>query len=257
MRLVDSHCHLDFPIFDSDREEVLNACKQQGITDIIVPGVSKPTWQRLLTVCQSSDMLHPALGLHPMFMHEHSLADIEQLADAIKQHQPVAIGEIGLDFFVGGHDKQTQLDLFEQQLVIAKQYELPVILHIRKAYDQALASLKKHRISRGIVHAFSGSEQQAQHFIKQGFLLGIGGVVTYSKATKIRRIFKDIELSQLVLETDAPDMPLANAATKRNSPTQIPVILESLSKLRGEAASEIAQITTRNVEKLLFSEKLL
>jgi TatD DNase family protein len=252
MQLVDSHCHLDFPIFDNDRAEVLNECAGLGIETIIVPAVTADTWPRLLKACESSSMLHYALGLHPMFMNEHQAEHTQQLHDLIANTRPVAVGEIGLDFFVDGHDKQAQIDLFEQQLIIAKHYDLPVILHIRKAYDQALSLLKKHNITKGIVHAFSGSEQQAQHFIKHGFLLGIGGVITYDKATKLRRLFSQLPLTHVVLETDAPDMPLHNTDLSRNSPSQIPRILATLADIRNESADSIAKATTANVNSLFF-----
>ncbi len=253
MQLIDSHCHIDFPVFDHDRPSILEKCKQTGISDIIVPAVSANTWDRLLNVCQTSVMLHPALGMHPMFMQHHQPEHIELLSEYVSRHQPIAIGEIGLDFYIKEHDKQAQITLFEQQLLIAKQTSLPVILHIRKAYDQVLTLLKKHKITKGIVHAFSGSEQQAQHFIKQGFLLGVGGVITYEKATKIRRIFQNLPLSNIVLETDAPDMPLYNSTLDRNSPTQIPMVLEALAELRNESAEAIANITSSNVNSLFFS----
>ncbi len=252
MQLIDSHCHIDFPIFDDDRAEVLTQCKQAGITDIIVPAVSANTWDRLLSICNQDTMLHPTLGLHPMFMAEHNKSDIAKLEDYVKQFTPVAIGEIGLDFFVEGHDKQSQIALFEQQLLIAKKHHLPVILHLRKAYDQALVLLKKHNITQGIVHAFSGSEQQANHFIKQGFLLGIGGVITYDKATKIRRIFQQMPLTHIALETDAPDMPLADQTSSRNSPANIPSILSHLASHRTESLADIAAKTTLNIQTTFF-----
>ena len=252
MRLVDSHCHLDFPVFDHDREQILAECLKRGIEDIIIPAVTADTWDRLLAVCKSSPMLHYALGMHPMFMDQHKAEHVEQLGKKVDQTNPVAIGEIGLDFFVEDHDKQAQINLFEQQLNIAKQFDLPVILHIRKAYDQALTLLKKHKINKGIVHAFSGSQQQAQLYIKQGFLLGIGGVITYENATKIRRIFQTIPLSHIALETDAPDMPLAGATKKRNTPAQITDIIKCLSFLRKETQQEVATITTTNIKQLMF-----
>ncbi len=252
MHLIDSHCHLDFPVFDADRENILAECQQLGINDIIVPAVTTDTWARLLSVCESSAMLHPTLGMHPMFMDEHQPQHLAKLQQQIEQSNPVAVGEIGLDFFVEGHNKQAQIELFEQQLLIAQQYDLPVILHIRKAYDQALQLLKKYQIQKGIVHAFSGSEQQAQHFMQQGFLLGVGGVITYEKARKIRRIFSSIPLSHIALETDAPDMPIATATERRNTPTNISVIIKSLSTLRNQTLTEISEVTTENIQQLLF-----
>ena len=253
MELIDSHCHLDFEIFDPDRVEIINRCQQLGVAEIIVPGVSADTWDRLLTVCLQSTMLHPALGMHPMFMDQHQAKDISQLDEYVAKHKPVAIGEIGLDFYIAEHDKQSQTVLFEQQLEIATKYELPVILHVRKAHDQVLTLLKKHQITRGIVHAFSGSEQQANNYIKQGFLLGIGGAITHKRATRLRKLFSSLALSNIVLETDAPDMPLANMTNTRNSPENIPKIVATLAELRAESQEQIADISSQNVRQLLLN----
>ncbi len=252
MHLIDSHCHLDFEVFDQDRSDVLTNCQQLGITNIIVPGVTASTWDRLLTVCNQSEILHPALGLHPMFMQDHHDEHIQQLDQYVAQYKPLAIGEIGLDFYIDHYDKQSQLNLFEQQLSIATKYDLPVILHIRKAYDQVLTLLKRQKITKGIAHAFSGSEQQANAYIKQGFLLGVGGVLTHNRATRLRKLFSVLPLSAIALETDAPDMPLANMSNKRNTPENIPKIVATLADLRAESQEEIATQTSQNVKQLFL-----
>jgi len=252
MNMLDSHCHLDFEAFDHDRDEVIHHCQQLGVTDIIVPGVTAEKWPHLLDLCQNLPALHPALGLHPMFMAEHKSEHLVLLADYVEKYRPIAIGEIGLDFYLDGHNKQNQLDLFEAQLIIARDAKLPVILHVRKAHDQTLSLLKKHQITRGIVHAFSGSQQQAQLYIKQGFLLGIGGAITHERATRLRQLFSTLPLSSLALETDAPDMPLANMAKQRNTPENIPQIVATLAELRAESKKHIAKITYQNVKQLFL-----
>lgn len=251
MHLIDSHCHLDFSEFDTDRESILSHCEQLGVEKIIVPSVMACNWDRLLTICQQSDMLYPALGLHPMFMTEHRAEDLKNLTENIAIHKPIAIGEIGLDFYIPEHDKAGQILLFGQQLIIAKESGLPAILHVRKAHDQTLLLLKKHTVNGGIVHAFGGSEQQAQHYIKLGFLLGVGGAITHKRATRLRQLFSTLPLSSLVLETDAPDMPLADMSTQRNTPENIPAILNSLAEIRSESKAEIASVTTANCQHLL------
>lgn len=250
MALIDSHCHFDFEQFDSDRADILSRCQQLGVDKIIVPGVTANTWDRLLQVCQQSSHLFPALGLHPMFMSEHQPQDLHSLAEYLDHHRPIAMGEIGLDFYLADHDKSSQITLFEQQLRIASEYDLPVILHVRKAHDQALILLKKYPIKGGVVHAFNGSKQQAQLYIQQGFLLGVGGVISYDRATRLRQLFSELPLSALALETDAPDMPLQGQLTTRNSPEFIPNILAALTTLRPESADVIAHTTTHNVQTL-------
>lgn len=256
MQLIDSHCHLNFTVFDPDRDLVLKNCAALGIKHIIVPATVAAEWDQLLDVCQKSDSLHPALGLHPMFMSQHNNHDVVQLRNYLEAHHPVAVGEIGLDFYLPDHDKTQQLLLFEAQLELAKQFNLPVILHVRKAHDHVFSLLKKHQITRGIVHAFSGSQQQAENYIKQGLLLGIGGVITHLNATKVRKLVANLPLTSLALETDAPDMPLANMGHSRNSPENIPAILDALTELRSESRELIANTTTRNVVDLLFKEAI-
>ena len=252
MQLIDSHCHLDFPQFDHDRDEVISRCHSLGIKDIIIPGVRSTSWDKILKTCQQSDILHYALGLHPMFMQNHSQGDIAKLRDYVNRYSPVAIGEIGLDFYLKDHDKDSQTSLFEQQLHIAAATQLPVILHVRKAHEHTIALLKKHSISKGIVHAFSGSLQQAEQYIKQGFLLGVGGVISYPNAHRVRRLYSELPLSSLALETDAPDMPLNGMLhNQRNSPENIVTVLSHLTELRKETREQIANTTTQNVRQLL------
>jgi len=252
MQLIDSHCHLDFAQFDHDRDEVLARCRALDINDIIIPGVRCASWDMVLKICQQSDMLHYALGLHPMFMQDHSEDNIARLRDYVNRYNPVAIGEIGLDFYLKDHDKNSQTTLFEQQLNIAAETQLPVILHVRKAHEHTIALLKKHSINKGIVHAFSGSLEQAQQYIKQGFLLGVGGVITYPNAHRVRRLYTELPLSSLALETDAPDMPLHGMLRdQRNSPEKIADVLSQLSQLREETVEQIANATTQNVQQLL------
>lgn len=247
MQFIDSHCHLDFTDFDPDRDAVLKQCQQAHISDIIIPAVTVKRWSSLQLLCESQPMLHPALGCHPLFMTEHPVDAAEQLAAAVAQKRPVAIGEIGLDFYLPDYDEQAQLALFEAQLKVACDYQLPVILHVRKAHDSVLKRLRFYRPPGGVAHAFNGSQQQAEVYRSLGFKLGTGGMLTHKKARRIRRTFTDLPLSQIVLETDAPDMPLEGHQGERNSPAWIPEIAHTLSELRGDSLATVAQVTTDNV----------
>jgi TatD DNase family protein len=251
MHLIDSHCHLDFQLFDFDRVAILSRCQKLGIKDIIVPGVTADRWQNLIDICSGSESLHPALGLHPLFMADHKAEHLEQLKNLIDSSQPVAIGEIGLDFYLPNHDKQAQIDLFIEQLKLAQSAQLPVLLHVRKAHDKTISLLRKYPLISGIVHAFNGSLQQAEQYQKLGFLLGVGGAITHLKATRLRHLFSQLPLSAIVLETDAPDMPLAEMKQHSNTPENIPFILSSLASLRPESCQNIATITTNNLKKIL------
>lgn len=250
LHLIDSHCHLDFNDFDADRQVILTNCLQSGIEKIVIPGVTVNSWPKQIELCNSNPMLSLALGCHPMFMEEHPEDAAQLLDQAVHQYRPIAIGEIGLDFYVADANISAQLSLFEAQLDVAVKYALPVILHVRKAHDDVLKILRQKKLSSGIVHAFSGSAQQAAQYRDLNFLLGIGGALTYPRAQRLQRLFTELPLSQIVLETDAPDMPLCGHQGQRNTPENIPVILEKLSQLRDETCEHIAEVTTSNCRQL-------
>ncbi len=251
MRVCDSHCHLDFPEFDEDREAILAACRREGIAVLVVPGVCAAAWPRVLDLCARHPSLYPALGLHPMFLEEHEPDDVARLKQWVQRQRPVALGEIGLDFYLPEADRDRQQALFTAQLEIAQQHALPVILHVRKAHDAALSCLRRTPVKGGIVHAYSGSRQQAAHYIELGFCLGFGGVLTYPNARRVRQLAKELPLESIVLETDAPDMAPQGWKGERNSPLNVLLVLGELARIRGEHTELIAQVTTRNVEKIL------
>lgn len=251
MHLIDSHCHLDFQQFELTRAHLLSSCQQLGIADIVVPGVTALSWNKLLTVCQQSSMLHPALGLHPMFMEQHRPEHLIKLTEYISNHRLVAVGEIGLDFYIADHDKETQIELFTAQLKIAQTAKLPVLLHVRKAHEKVIELLKQYSLTGGIVHAFSGSLQQAKQYQELGFLVGIGGAITHPQASRLRKMVSQLPLSSIALETDAPDMPLHLMKQQHNTPENIPVILEALATLRSEGKNEIASTATVNCQRVL------
>ncbi|HKK04835.1 MAG TPA: TatD family hydrolase [Gammaproteobacteria bacterium] len=246
MELIDTQTHLDFPEFDADRAAVLAAARQAGVVAMVVSGVSAATWSRLLALTDAEPGLFPALGLHPMFLAEHNAADLTALAEAVERHRPVAVGEIGLDFQLRELDRPRQLELFEAQLAVARDARLPVILHVRKAHDEVLARLRRFDLVGGTVHAFSGSRQQAEHYLALGFKLGFGGAMTYSRARKLRTLAAELPLEALVLETDSPDLPPAAHHGERNSPAYLPEIAAVLAELRGEDPLNLARRTTDN-----------
>ncbi len=252
MTLIDSHCHWDFSIFDGDREGLLAACRREKITRFVVPGVMADRWPALIELVDNHEGMFGALGLHPLFMSQHRPDDIDQLTSALSDWHAVAVGEIGLDFYHGRDNQGPQVALFELQLRIARQFQLPVILHVRKAHDQTLAILRKIRPEGGIVHAFSGSEQQARQYIALGFYLGVGGAVTYDRAARLRRTLSALPLTSLVLESDAPDMlPAGVARGGRNSPLGLLPVVDLLSDLHQCSTDEIAEQTTKNVVSVL------
>jgi len=251
IELIDTHCHLDFPVFDEDRAKVVLDAKAQSVNAFVVPGVVARDWSRLLECCDAYGF-DAALGLHPCFIDQHRNSDLDRLAALLASEKVVAVGEIGLDFFVADQDQTRQMELFDAQLELAKQFNQPVLLHVRKAHDQVLKLLRQKKLSRaGIVHAYSGSEQQATQYADLGFKLGIGGSLTYDRAKKLRRIATDMPLSTLVLETDSPDIPLLKHRGMPNQPKRVREVAEVLAGLRGISLEELAHATSTTARKLL------
>lgn len=254
MELVDTHCHIDVEAFDSDRSQVLERARARGVRRILVPAIDAAHWPGLLRLCQQEQGLFPALGLHPVLLTRHQGADIQALEEAVDKHRPAAVGEIGLDFFITELDRDRQQQLFEMQLEVARNADLPVILHVRKAHDQVLATLRRIRVKGGIAHAFNGSLQQAQRYIDLDFKLGFGGMLTYPRSKKIRRLASQLPLSAMVLETDAPDMVVSAHHGERNSPEYLTDCLYALAEVRAEEPRALAEQTTRNACEALLLE---
>lgn len=252
MELIDTHSHIDLGIFSDDFQQVLCRARKDGVITQILPGVQKSGWDRIFKLCDMERDLHPAIGLHPMYLRHHTPSDLRKLSEHASSGKLVAIGEIGLDYFIEDADRSAQQQLFEAQLEIATAAKLPILLHVRKAHDQVQKILRrKHFCNGGIVHAFSGSLQQAENYLKLGFLISICGTITYDRAIKIRGVATQLPLESLVLETDSPDIPPSAFHGQRNSPEYLPEVLASLTKLRKESMEEIAEQTTKNARTLL------
>ena len=251
--LIDSHCHLDVDDFAGDRDAVLARCVADGVAAIIVPGVRRADFLAQQAVCAASPLLHAAYGLHPVYLDEHRDSDIATLRDWLQREKPVAVGEIGLDYFVEELDRRKQQELFEAQLQLAKEFELPVILHVRRSHDAVLATLRRYQLPRGgICHAFAGSPEQARRYRDLGFLLGFGGAATWERANRLRGTLRALPLDALALETDAPDIPPSFVERGgRNSPDFLLRIATILAAVKGVSVTELADATTRNVSTLL------
>lgn len=250
MRLIDSHCHFDAAEFDADRDAVLARARAAGVGEQIVPAIAAAGWPGLRALCTATPGLHAAYGLHPMFLAEHRPEHLDRLAEWVDREHPVAIGECGLDFFVEGLDRDAQQEYFEAQLVLAREHDLPVIVHARRAVDAVIAALRRVGRLRGVVHSYGGSEEQAAQLWKLGFRLGIGGPVTYPRAARLRRVVATMPIEQLLLETDAPDQPGIGHRGERNEPAHLVEVLDVVAALRGAPVGEIAQATSANAATL-------
>ena len=251
MEIIDTHCHLDVADFDADRQAVLARARAGGVAGIVVPGVLARDWERLWQLCATEPDLYPALGLHPVYLDQHREADLQILEALLDSHRPVAVGEIGLDYFVADPDRARQQALFEAQLELARAARLPVILHVRKAHDRVLSTLKRIRVCGGTSHAFNGSLQQAAQYIDLGFKLGFGGMLTYPRSSKLRALARELPVESIVLETDAPDMAVARHHGERNSPEYLPDCLAALAEVRAEEPAAMARHTTANAREVL------
>jgi TatD DNase family protein len=263
--LIDTHCHLDAAEFDPDRDAQRQRAHALGVTYCVIPAVTRAHWAGVRDLAHRHRDRY-ALGIHPLYVVHAGTDDgtalRQALARAIDDPALVAVGEIGLDGFEGHPDMERQLFWFRQQLIIAREFGLPVILHVRRAVDAVLRELRRCPVAGGIAHAFNGSAQQAQMFIDLGFALGFGGALTFERALQLRRLAAELPLTALVLETDAPDIPpqwLYRSAEQRaqglpqgrNSPAELPRIAGQLAGLRGMDTHELAQACAANARRVL------
>ncbi|GAA5217345.1 TatD family hydrolase [Corallincola platygyrae] len=256
--LIDSHCHLDLAPLVDDLAGVIDRAKQVGIGRFVVPAVSAAHWQPLLALAEQYEEIYVALGLHPYFQNQHKENHLTELDELLSQGHPklVAVGECGLDWVIEDADKPKQLALLKAQLELANRHALPVVLHVRKAHPELLALLKTHSPHYGaMVHGFSGSEQLAWDYVRQGCMLGVGGTITYARAAKTRQAIAAIPLEHLLLETDSPDMPLHGFQGQANEPARLPLIAEVLAELKQVAVETVTADTADNAYRLFgFAE---
>ena len=266
---IDTHCHLDAAEFDADRDAVRAHARAQGVSLCVIPAVERAHWAGVAQLAHRHGDAY-ALGIHPLYVPQAGDDDVLALDQALSERQGdprlVAVGEIGLDFFVPALCEPTMRErqwlFYTAQLKLAQKHQLPVILHVRRSADLLLKGLRQHPVGSGMAHAFNGSAQQAQNFVGMGFALGFGGALSYERALQLRRLARELPLEALVLETDAPDMPphwlyqtaeqrAQGQAQGRNSPAELPRIAQVLANVRGVSLGALAQASTRNAQRVL------
>lgn len=261
---TDTHCHLDAPEFDADRDSVVERARRAGVAQIVVPAVEVSNFETVRVLAHRHGFAY-ALGIHPLYTGRAQGADLQSLRETLGAHRDdprlVAVGEIGLDHFVPGLDPARQQQFYVAQLELAREFDLPVILHVRRSADTLLKQLRTIRVQGGIAHAFNGSEQQAMAFVDLGFKLGFGGAMTFDRALQIRRLAQTLPMDAIVLETDAPDIPphwlyrtaeqRAAGVTSRNEPGELPRIAATLAELRGLSLQDLAAATSANARAAL------
>lgn len=259
--MIDSHCHLDFTQFDSDRQAILSNCTQADISRILIPNTRLSSLDKVreLTATRSENapVLDMAAGLHPWFLGLHVETELEQLAHWLQSHHRhcVAIGETGIDLAITERvSEQQQCVALAGHIALASQYKLPLILHHRNSHNQLIRLLKHSRFNQGgVIHAFSGSLQTAEEYLALGFLLGIGGTITYPRAKKTIATLHHLPLTHCLLETDAPDMPMNGRQGQRNSPEYLVNVAAAVAKIKNLSIAEVAAVTTDNYHRLFLT----
>ena len=250
MRLIDSHCHLDVAEFAADLPETLDRARATGVSGFIVPAIAAAGWAHLAELAERHPDLHPGYGLHPMFLAQHRNEHLGALPDWLSRPECVAVGECGLDFFVPGLDAASQEAVFIEHIKLAVRFDKPLIIHARKATEQVIRLLRQYGPATGVVHSYSGSLEQARQLVDIGFLLGIGGPLTYPRSTRLRAIVQEIPLEYLLLETDAPDQPMHGEQGRRNEPQKLVRVAAAIAEARAVSVTDVAAQTTRNAERL-------
>jgi len=256
---IDTHCHLDAGEFAGEYNAVAEGAACHGVSQIVIPAVGRGNFAAVAALARQNANCRYALGIHPLFVPQAGDDDLQALRMAVQaalsDPRFVAVGEIGLDFFVpmlcepALREKQERF--YAAQLKIARDHDLPVLLHVRRSQDIILKYLRRIDVPGGIAHAFNGSFQQAGEFIRLGFRLGFGGAMTFTRARQIRRLAAELPEQALVLETDAPDIAPAWVHPQRNSPEQLPRIGEVLAQLRGMPVEAVARLTSDNARGVL------
>lgn len=248
--LIDSHVHLDDARFDADRDDVVRRARAAGVTAQVVPAVAAAGWENLSKLAGHAPDIWPAYGLHPMFLDQHQPEHLQQLDAWLGANRAAAVGECGLDYYLKDLDRDTQHFYFTRQLRIARDHDLPVIIHARRAVEDVILAIRECSGLRGVIHSFAGSAEQARQLANLGFLIGLGGPLTYTRAKRLRRLVASIPLETLLLETDAPDQPDAEHRSQRNEPARVALIAHCVAQLRDEPVEHIAAVTSANARRL-------
>lgn len=254
--LIDTHCHLDASEFAEDRDALVLAACKAGVSGMLIPAVEPGNFAAVRDCCRRYLGCFPAYGIHPLFIERASEGDFSTLrkwlnAELAGAFPPVAVGEIGLDFFVPGFDAARQEGFFVEQLKIARDLDLPVLLHVRRSVDQVLKCVRRIGVKGGVAHAFNGSSQQAGEFIRLGFKLGFGGAMTHPGSSRIRQLAATLPLEAIVLETDAPDIPPVWLEGGRNTPGELLPIAQVLADLRALPLKQVVEATGSNANSIV------
>jgi TatD DNase family protein len=249
MYLIDSHAHIYLNEFDADREAIVDHAQAAGVQQILMPAIDATTHDVMLAVEAEFPGCRAMMGLHPCSVKENYLEELEIIKNFLQQRQFVGIGEIGLDFYWDKTFVQQQFEAFHAQIRLALDNQLPIAIHSRNATDECIGVVRQYPGLRGVFHCFSGTTEQAEKIIALGFMLGIGGVVTFKNAG-LDKVIEKVGLSHVILETDAPYLAPVPFRGKRNEPAYVPLVAQRLAQIAGVPAETVAEITSANTRKL-------
>jgi TatD DNase family protein len=249
MYFIDTHTHIYLPEFDDDRSTMLQRAKEANVEITVMPAIDSTTHEAMFTVESTYENCYSMIGLHPCSVNQDYPKELDIVKQYLGKRKFLAIGEIGLDFYWDKTFTTQQYEAFHQQIEIASQYDLPIVIHSRNAIDECIDVVKEHKGCKGVFHCFSGNEEQALKIMELGFMLGIGGVVTF-KNSGLDKVIEKIGLTQVILETDAPYLAPVPHRGKRNEPAYIKLIAEKLSLICDCTIEKIAELTTENARKL-------
>lgn len=243
--IIDTHCHLLSDCYENPDEEIKKAFSS-GVDKLIINGYDVPTSKQAVYLASKYENVYAAVGIAPSCVDSFNLEDVKKIADLSLRDKVVAIGEIGLDYYWTKDNESKQKKVFEEMLKLAKKRSLPVIVHNRKATNDVYDTLKRYQVT-GIMHCFSGSLQTANEFIKLGFLIGVGGVVTFKNAKKLKDVVKDVSLDFISLETDSPYLAPEPFRGKVNNPSNLSYIIDEIARIKHINAQEVTSKTAKAV----------
>ena len=250
--IIDSHAHLDDSAFNEDREELIEKLKDQGISHVMNISAGLASARTSLALAKKYDFIYTSMGVHPCETGELTEENFTEIISYLREEKVKAIGEIGLDYYWNEPERELQQYWFRRQLQLAHEYNLPVIIHSRDAAADTYRIMKEERAAdlKGVIHCYSYTKETARDYLQWNYYFGIGGVITFQNAKKLKEAVEYIPLENILLETDSPYLSPVPYRGKRNSPLNLPFVAEEIAKIKGISAQEVIKVTTENTKKL-------
>lgn len=248
--MIDTHSHIDFEEYGTNFKEFIEELKTEEIENVIIPGVNTSGFERIIKLCNENEMLYGAIGIHPTEFNDFKEGTEKLIYECLNCNKIKAIGEIGLDYYYGKDDKEEQKKILRKQLKIAEETQLPVIIHDRESHEDIFEILAEYKLKKVIMHCFSGDSEFAEKCCERGYYIGIGGVVTFKNAIKLKEAVRITPIENIVLETDAPYLTPVPFRGKVNSPKYLKYIAEEIAKIKEINIEEVKKITSENAKRI-------